>query len=68
VDTVRLVATDLDGTLVRSDGTISARTRATLRRVEARGIPVVLAAADEVTTSNDEEGVARALERLVLAG
>jgi Cof subfamily protein (haloacid dehalogenase superfamily) len=31
----RLVATDLDGTLLRSDGTISDRTVATLARVEA---------------------------------
>ncbi len=37
----RLVATDLDGTLVRSDGTISARTREVLAAVEARGVPVV---------------------------
>jgi len=37
----RLVATDLDGTLVRSDGTISDRTRAVLAAVEARGVPVV---------------------------
>ncbi len=36
-----LVATDLDGTLIRSDGTVSARTRAALRRVEQRGATVV---------------------------
>jgi len=39
--TPRLVATDLDGTLVRSDGTISERTREVLAAVEARGVPVV---------------------------
>lgn len=33
----RLVATDLDGTLVRSDGTVSDRTRAALARVENAG-------------------------------
>lgn len=38
---VRLVATDLDGTLVRSDGTISERTRAALIDVEQRGVAVV---------------------------
>ena len=38
---VRLVATDLDGTLLRTDGTISARTRATLARVQAAGVIVV---------------------------
>jgi Cof subfamily protein (haloacid dehalogenase superfamily) len=37
----RLVATDLDGTLVRSDGTISDRTREVLTAVEAEGVPVV---------------------------
>ena len=38
---VRLVATDLDGTLVRSDGTISARTRAVLVAAEEQGVEVV---------------------------
>ena len=37
----RLVATDLDGTLVRSDGSISDRTRSVVAAVEARGVPVV---------------------------
>ena len=41
----RLVATDLDGTLLRSDGTIDARTREAIARVEAEGIPVVLCTA-----------------------
>ncbi|WP_306280565.1 Cof-type HAD-IIB family hydrolase [Frankia sp. AvcI1] len=36
-----LVATDLDGTLIRSDGTVSPRTRAALRRVERSGATVV---------------------------
>ena len=36
-----LVATDLDGTLVRSDGTISERTREVIATVEATGVPVV---------------------------
>lgn len=38
----RVVATDLDGTIVRSDGTISARTRAALATVEQAGALVVL--------------------------
>ena len=37
----RLVATDLDGTLVRSDGTVSDYTREVLLEVERRGVPVV---------------------------
>jgi hydroxymethylpyrimidine pyrophosphatase-like HAD family hydrolase len=38
----RLVATDLDGTIVRSDGTISPRTIAALSRAEEAGAQVVL--------------------------
>lgn len=41
----RLIATDLDGTLLRDDGTVSARTRAALERVRAAGITVVLVTA-----------------------
>ncbi len=39
---VRLVATDLDGTLLRSDGTVSDRTLTTLARVRAAGVVLVL--------------------------
>jgi hypothetical protein len=38
----RVVATDLDGTVVRSDGTISDRTRAALRAAEAAGALIVI--------------------------
>ena len=38
----RVVATDLDGTIVRSDGTISARTRTALAEAESAGALVVL--------------------------
>ena len=38
----RLVATDLDGTLVRSDGSVSDRTRAALATVEQAGAVLVL--------------------------
>jgi len=41
----RLVASDLDGTLLRSDGTCSERTRAALAAVESAGIQVVLVTA-----------------------
>jgi Cof subfamily protein (haloacid dehalogenase superfamily) len=37
----RLIAVDLDGTLLRSDGSISARTRAALRAAEADGLTVM---------------------------
>ncbi|TDD89589.1 Cof-type HAD-IIB family hydrolase [Actinomadura darangshiensis] len=38
----RVIATDLDGTIVRSDGTISARTVAALARVERAGAMLVM--------------------------
>lgn len=37
----RLVATDLDGTLLHSDGTVTPRTREVLAELDARGVPVV---------------------------
>jgi Cof subfamily protein (haloacid dehalogenase superfamily) len=39
--TPRLVATDLDGTLLHSDGTVTARTRAVLTALDDLGVPVV---------------------------
>ncbi|AEG43401.1 HAD family hydrolase [Isoptericola variabilis] len=41
----RLVATDLDGTLLRSDGTVSDRTRRVLAAVEEAGVEVVFVTA-----------------------
>ncbi|PZR51871.1 haloacid dehalogenase [Xylanimonas oleitrophica] len=41
----RLVATDLDGTLLRSDGTVSDRTRRVLAAVEDAGVEVVFVTA-----------------------
>jgi HAD superfamily hydrolase (TIGR01484 family) len=40
-----LIATDLDGTLLRSDGTVSERTRRVLRRVHEAGVEVTLVSA-----------------------
>jgi Cof subfamily protein (haloacid dehalogenase superfamily) len=37
------VATDLDGTLLRADGTVSERTRDVIARIEAAGVPFVMA-------------------------
>ncbi len=42
---VRLVATDLDGTLLREDRTVSPRTRQTLERVISSGVTLVLVTA-----------------------
>ena len=39
---VRLIASDLDGTLLRTDGTVSARTRSALHQAQEAGIMVVL--------------------------
>jgi len=41
----RVVATDLDGTLLRSDGSVSSRTRAALAAAEAAGVEVVFVTA-----------------------
>ncbi|MEP6697955.1 MAG: HAD family hydrolase [Pseudonocardiales bacterium] len=40
--TPRLIGCDLDGTLVRSDGTISARSAAAVARTEDAGVPLVV--------------------------
>jgi Cof subfamily protein (haloacid dehalogenase superfamily) len=44
----RLLATDLDGTLLRGDGTVSPRTRRALRAVQDAGTEVVIATARPV--------------------
>jgi Cof subfamily protein (haloacid dehalogenase superfamily) len=41
----RLVASDLDGTLLRSDGTVSARTAHVLAELDRRDVPVVMVTA-----------------------
>ena len=60
VPSVRLVASDLDGTLLRRDGTISERTRDVLQRVRAAGMVVVLVSArapDTLVPLADAAGV-----------
>jgi Cof subfamily protein (haloacid dehalogenase superfamily) len=44
-DAIKLIATDLDGTLLRSDGTLSQRTVAALRLASKRGLHVAIATA-----------------------
>jgi hypothetical protein len=54
---IRLIATDLDGTLLRSDGmTVSARTRQALSRAREAGITIVL------VTARGPRGVAEVAE------
>ena len=42
---VKMILTDLDGTLIRSDGSISERTKEILKSCQNRGIYVVIATA-----------------------
>lgn len=49
----RLVATDLDGTLVRSDGTISDYTREVLEKLDRRDVPVVFVTARPLRWMDD---------------
>jgi Cof subfamily protein (haloacid dehalogenase superfamily) len=49
----RLVATDLDGTLLHSDGTVTARTRAVLAELDARDVPVVFTTGRPVRWMDD---------------
>lgn len=62
--TPRLIATDLDGTIVRTDGTVSARTIDALARVERAGAALVLVTGrpprwmHDVATAVDHHGVA----------
>jgi Cof subfamily protein (haloacid dehalogenase superfamily) len=61
---IRLVATDLDGTLLRSDGTVSPRSRAALRAATAAGLLVAFVTGrpprwlDEVIEQTGQVGVA----------
>lgn len=43
--TIALIATDLDGTLIRSDGTVSARTRSAIRAAHDAGIVIAFVTA-----------------------
>lgn len=49
----RLVATDLDGTLLRSDGTVSAYTRQVLDELDSRGVHVVFVTGRPVRWMDD---------------
>lgn len=51
--TPRLVATDLDGTLVRSNGTVSALTRRVLADLDGHDVPVVIVTARPLRWMDD---------------
>ncbi|HEU4421504.1 MAG TPA: HAD family hydrolase [Pilimelia sp.] len=64
----KLVATDLDGTLVRSDDTVSAYSHEVLDRIRAAGIPVVGATGRGPRLTELTRNDIRAADFLVLAG
>src|SRR3712207_8340578 len=64
----KLVATDLDGTLVRSDETVSAYTHSVLDRVRAAGIRVVGATGRGPRLTELTRNDIRAADFLVMAG
>lgn len=64
----KMIATDLDGTLVRSDNTVSAFTHEVLDRVRAAGIPVVGATGRGPRLTELTRNDIRAADFLVLAG
>ena len=51
--TPRLVASDLDGTLVRTDGTVSDYSREILADLDRRGVPVVIVTARPIRWMDD---------------
>jgi hydroxymethylpyrimidine pyrophosphatase-like HAD family hydrolase len=63
----KLIATDLDGTLVRSDNTVSSYTHEVLDRVRAAGIPVVGATGRGPRLSELTRNDIRAADFLVMA-
>lgn len=64
----KLIATDLDGTLVRSDNTVSAYSHGVLDRVRAAGIPVVGATGRGPRLTELTRNDIRAADFLVMAG
>lgn len=64
----KLIATDLDGTLVRSDDTVSAFTHEVLDRVRGAGIPIVGATGRGPRLTELTRNDIRAADFLVLAG
>jgi Cof subfamily protein (haloacid dehalogenase superfamily) len=64
----KLIATDLDGTLVRTDNTVSAYTHGVLDRVRAAGIPVVGATGRGPRLTELTRNDIRAADFLVMAG
>lgn len=64
----KLIATDLDGTLVRSDDTVSTYTHLVLDRVRASGIPIVGATGRGPRLTELTRNDIRAADYLVMAG
>jgi hydroxymethylpyrimidine pyrophosphatase-like HAD family hydrolase len=64
----KLIATDLDGTLVRGDDTVSEFTHQVLDRVRAAGIPIVGATGRGPRLTELTRNDIRAADYLVMAG
>ncbi|GAA2518317.1 HAD family hydrolase [Pilimelia columellifera] len=64
----KLVATDLDGTLVRGDDTVSAFTHQVLDRVREAGVPIVAATGRGPRLAELTRNDIRAADYLVMAG
>ena len=64
----KLIATDLDGTLVRGDDTVSEFTHEVLDRVRAAGIPIVGATGRGPRLTELTRNDIRAADYLVMAG
>lgn len=65
---IKLIAIDTDGTLLNSRGQIQAIAKACFVGTSVamgNGNDLVKQAADYVTSSNDEDGIAQALEKFV---
>lgn len=65
---IKLIAIDTDGTLLNSRGQIQAIAKACFAGTSVamgNGNDLVKQAADYVTSSNDEDGIAQALEKFV---
>ena len=53
MNSVGLIATDIDGTMIRSDGTLSARVKAAMHAAVSAGIPVVPATGRPMVIAHD---------------
>ena len=63
---IKMIVTDLDGTLLREDKTISEFTKSALHRCRDAGIKTIFATGRGENSTNEIDGVAKWLEENVL--